>query len=107
MARASDAHVARWSGGKRSLIQALLSAVSCAVQKRNGIIAHVALQKILSNLPRAPQVLSKEFVYMYSSKNYKNGSKQAGLRQSHGDTASSQEQSMLGGDGDDVGVALR
>jgi hypothetical protein len=59
MATASEAHVDRWSGGRRSFITALLSAVSCAIQKRNGIIVHTALQKIRSRLqrPQAPIVI--------------------------------------------------
>ena len=55
MAIASEAHVKRWTGGRRSFITALLSAVSCAIQKRNGIIVHTTLQKIHSSL-RRPQV---------------------------------------------------
>ena len=52
-ARASDAHVNR-IGGRKAFINLLrmLSAVSCAIQKRNGVIIHTALQKILAALPR-------------------------------------------------------
>jgi hypothetical protein len=50
-ARASDAHVNR-IGGRKALIDLLLSAVSCAIQKRNGVIIHTALQKILAALSR-------------------------------------------------------
>jgi hypothetical protein len=59
MATASNAHLDRWSGGRRSFITALLSAVSCSLQKRNGIIIHTALQKIHSRLqrPQAPIVI--------------------------------------------------
>jgi hypothetical protein len=50
-ARASDAHVNR-IGGRKAFINLLLSAVSCAIhgQKRNGVITHTALQKILAKL---------------------------------------------------------
>jgi hypothetical protein len=41
--------------GKKSLINAMISAVSCAIQKRNGIIIHTNLQKILAAAP-PPQV---------------------------------------------------
>ncbi len=48
-ARASDAHVNR-IGGRKAFINLLLSAVSYAIQKRNGVIIHTAaaLQKILA-----------------------------------------------------------
>jgi hypothetical protein len=45
--RASDAHVNR-VGGRKAFINLLLSAVSCSIQKRNGVIIHTALQKILA-----------------------------------------------------------
>ena len=54
-AQASDAHANRFPGGKKSLINAMISAVSCAIQKRNGIIIHTTLQKILAAAP-PPQV---------------------------------------------------
>jgi hypothetical protein len=54
-AQASDAHANRFPGGKKSFINAMISAVSCAIQKRNGIIIHTTLQKILAAAP-PPQV---------------------------------------------------
>jgi hypothetical protein len=39
-------------GGRKAFIDLLPSAVSCAVQKRNGVIIHTALQKILAALLR-------------------------------------------------------
>jgi hypothetical protein len=50
-AHASDVHASRFPGGKRSLITAMLAAVSCAIQKRNGLIIHTTLQKILAAVP--------------------------------------------------------
>jgi hypothetical protein len=38
-------------GGRKAFINLLLSAVSCAIQKRNGVIIHTALQKIPAALP--------------------------------------------------------
>ena len=50
-AKASDAYLSRWSGGKRAFLNAFVSAVSCAVQKRNAVIAFTALQEINNRLP--------------------------------------------------------
>jgi hypothetical protein len=50
MINMDNRHVNR-IGGRKAFINLLLSAVSCAIQKRNGVI-HTALQKILAALPR-------------------------------------------------------
>ncbi len=47
-----DAQTIKWY---TMAINAMISAVSCAIQKRNGIIIHTTLQKILAAAP-PPQV---------------------------------------------------
>jgi hypothetical protein len=56
-AKSSDAYLNRWTGGKRGFLTAFMSAVSCAVQKRNAVIAFTALQEINQRLPPAEPLI--------------------------------------------------